>query len=96
MEKMMICPTCGHEMDMTQVASMPRAGMRVRALRQAADLNTHDFCVKARISSNTLCSLELRNVLPSMGSAIRMAKALGVPLDVLFNEADDEEDEEEA
>ena len=65
----------------------PRVGRRVRQLRLAQGLRLKDLAVQAGCSESLLSRVENNITSPSLGTMHRLAKALGVSMIALFDEA---------
>lgn len=62
--------------------------MRLKEVRTAAGLTQQELADRARVSRKTVNTIENRIFTPSVVVALTLAKALGVPLDVLFELTD--------
>lgn len=66
----------------------PRLVVRLKEVRTAAGLTQQELADRARVSRKTVNTIENRIFTPSVVVALTLAKALGVPLDALFELAD--------
>lgn len=66
----------------------PRLVVRLKEVRTAVGLTQQELADRARVSRKTVNTIENRIFTPSVVVALTLAKALGVPLDVLFELAD--------
>ncbi|TFW12396.1 helix-turn-helix domain-containing protein [Brevundimonas intermedia] len=66
----------------------PRLVVRLKEVRTAAGLTQQELADRARVSRKTVNTIENRIFTPSVVVALTLAKALGVPLDVLFELTD--------
>lgn len=65
-------------------------GMTIRRQRHKQKLSQEDFAEKADVHRTYISSVELGKVSVGMGVAYKLAKALGVPLSRLLQEAERE------
>ena len=61
----------------------PKLVVRLKEVRTAAGLTQQELADRARVSRKTVNTIENRIFTPSVVVALTLAKALGVPLDVL-------------
>lgn len=66
----------------------PRLVVRLKEVRTAAGLTQQELADRARVSRKTVNTIENRIFTPSVVVALTLAKALGVPLNVLFELTD--------
>ena len=66
----------------------PRLVVRLKEVRTAAGLTQQELADRARVSRKTVNTIENRIFTPSVVVALTLAKALGVPLDALFELTD--------
>jgi putative transcriptional regulator len=66
----------------------PTLVLRLKEVRTAAGLTQQELADRARVSRKTVNTIENRIFTPSVVVALTLAKALGVPLDVLFELTD--------
>lgn len=66
----------------------PKLVVRLKEVRTAAGLTQQELADRARVSRKTVNTIENRIFTPSVVVALTLAKALGVPLDVLFELTD--------
>ena len=63
-------------------------GRKIKDLRNRNGLTQQELADRARVSRKTVNTIENRIFTPSVVVALTLAKALGVPLDVLFELTD--------
>lgn len=66
----------------------PRLIVRLKEVRTAAGLTQQELADRAQVSRKTVNTIENRIFTPSVVVALTLAKALGVPLDALFELTD--------
>lgn len=66
----------------------PKLVVRLKEVRTAAGLTQQELADRARVSRKTVNTIENGIFTPSVVVALTLAKALGVPLDVLFELTD--------
>ncbi|HVV82899.1 MAG TPA: helix-turn-helix transcriptional regulator [Kofleriaceae bacterium] len=61
-------------------------GLRLRALRDAANVTQEDLGRRAKLSPKFISAIENGHTNPSIGAVARLSAALGLPLTAFFSE----------